>query len=364
MSKEITVPKTSTQRSVMTRPSFWGIIIGVVVLAAAAVVVLLNSLVYNAESVVEDYVGALRAGDGSTAMALSQAYLADNAPETTSMVLLDGEPLAASAAILEDAEIVATDAEVPESFRDDERSQQVVEIRYQDADDEDRTTTLVVDKVGTSWLFFNEWQLHPMPLQQVELSPLQMPEHAKADEPVAHVHDEPTPLLGSNDSPATLAVFSPSSIELEYQGTYLEVPEPVEFVVHDVLAAGAQLDFEFNVELTQAVDDAITQEVQEQLQRCTQQQVLKPAGCPFGYETTNRIVPETVNWSIDVPDVAYSWQDSEPSIDRIMATARLNAQEIDIGSGHQSEVRHEEDFEMTAHLELTPENLRVRPNWQ
>ena len=47
-----------------------------------------------------------------------------------------------------------------------------------------------------------------------------------------------------------------------------------------------------------------------------------------------------------------------------MATAVLNAQEIDIGSGQQSEVRYEEPFEMTAQLELTPENLRVRPDWQ
>ena len=358
------MPKTSRQRPVATRPGFWGIIVGALVIVAAAVVMLLNSLVYNAESAVEDYVAALRAGDGSTAMALSQGYLADNAPETISTVLLDGEALAASTAMLEDAEIVATDAEVPESFRDPELTQQVVDIRYHDAHDEARSTSVVVDKVGTSWLVFNQWQLHPLPLQQVELTPLQMPEDAKADEPVAHIHNEPTPLLGLNGSPATLAVFAPSSIQLEYQGTYLEVPETVGLVAHDVLAAGAHTDFEFEVQPTQAVDDAITQEVQEQLQRCTQQQVLKPTGCPFGYETTNRIVPESVNWSIDVPEVQYSWEESEPTIDRIMATAVLNAQEIDIGSGQQSEVRHEEVFEMTAQLELTPENLRVRPDWQ
>lgn len=358
------MPKTSPRRPFVTRPGFWGLIIGALVLIAVAVVGLLNALVYNAESAVEDYVEALRAGDGSTAMALSQGYLADNAPENISTVLLDGEPLAAASAILDDAEIQTTDADIPESFRDVGTTQQVVEIRYHDVEGEPQSTSIVVDQVGTSWLFFHQWQLHPMPLQQIELSPSQMPEHAKADEPVAHVNDEATPLLGANGTPATLAVFAPASIELEYQGTYLEVPERVRLVAHDVLAAGAHIDFEFDVAPTQAVDDAITQKVQEQLQRCTQQQVLKPTGCPFGYETTNRIVPESVNWSINVPDVEYSWEDSEPTIDRIMATAVLNAQEIDIGSGQQSEVRHEEVFEMTAQLELTPENLWVRPNWQ
>ena len=126
---------------------------------------------YNAESAVEDYVEALRAGDGSTAMALSQGYLADNAPENISTVLLDGEPLAAASAILDDAEIQTTDADIPESFRDVGTTQQVVEIRYHDVEGEPQSTSIVVDQVGTSWLFFHQWQLHPMPLQQIELSP-------------------------------------------------------------------------------------------------------------------------------------------------------------------------------------------------
>jgi hypothetical protein len=76
------------------------------------------------------------------------------------------------------------------------------------------------------------------------------------------------------------------------------------------------------------------------------------------------VVPNSVSWSIEDPDVQYSWEDSEPRIERVMATAQLSAQEIHIGTGQQSTVEYEEPFEMTAELELTPENLRVRPNWQ
>lgn len=358
------MPKTSTARPLIRRPGFWGIVVAAVLVCAGAVIALLNALVYNAEAAVEEYVDALRAGDGATAMAVSQAYLSEDAPGTISTVLLDGEPLAASAAMLEHAEIEAVDAEVPKSYREPELTQRVVEIRYRDAADETQTTSVIVDKTGTSWGFFNKWALHPMPLQQIELRPSQMPENAKADEPVAHVHGAATPLLGAEGAPATLAAFAPSLLELEYQGTYLEVSEPEHFAVTDVLAAGASVEFPFEVNLTQAVDDAITDEVQQQLQHCTEQTVLKPAGCPFGYETTNRVVPESVSWSIDVPDVQYSWDDSEPTIDRVMATAKLSAQEIDIGTGQQSTVDYAEDFEMTAQLELTPENIRVRPDWQ
>ena len=70
------------------------------------------------------------------------------------------------------------------------------------------------------------------------------------------------------------------------------------YAVSDVLAPGATMEFGFDVELTSAVDETIHKEVQQQLQRCTNQTVLMPAGCPFGYETANRVVPESVSWAI------------------------------------------------------------------
>lgn len=358
------MPKTSAHQSVIQRPGFWGIITAGLLIAAAAVIVILNRFVYSPESAVKDYVAALSAGDGATAMALSQAYLADDAPDTISTVLLDGEVLAQSAQTLSDADIVAVNAEVPESFRDAGLTQRAVEIRYQDAAEKTRATVVVVDKVSTSWLFFNNWQLHPMPLQQIELAPTRMPENSNADEPVAQVYDASTPLLGEAGRPAVLATFAPSVIELEYHGTYLETAKPEMYTVSDVLAPGATMEFGFDVELTPAVDEAIHDEVQQQLSRCTSQTVLMPAGCPFGYETANRVVPDSVSWEIGVPEVDYSWNDSEPEIDRIMATAQLTAQEIDIGTGEQSATDYEETFELSADLELTPENLTVRPDWQ
>lgn len=356
--------KPCAKRPVYQRPNFWGLVAAGLLALAATVITVLNATVYNAEAPVKDYVAALKAGEGDTAMAVSAGYLSDEAPEGISTVLLDGEALAASAAPLKDAEIVAVDTAVPESFRDEDLTQQVVEIRYKDAEDQTRATGVVVDKTATSWLFFDHWEMHPTPLQQVELAPSRMPENSKADEPVAHIYEQVTPLLGEDGERGVLAAFAPSIIELEYHGTYLEAAETQSHAVTDVLAAGATTEFGFQVELTPAVDEAINREVQQQLERCTGQTVLKPAGCPFGYETTNRVVPETVSWSIGMLEVQYSWDGSEPAIDRIMATAELSAQEVDIGSGQQAATDYEEVFEMSADLELTPENLRVRPEWQ
>jgi len=56
----------------------------------------------------------------------------------------------------------------------------------------------------------------------------------------------------------------------------------------------------------------IAEQVHAFLEACTSQHVLKPTGCPFGYETGERVLPDTVQWSIVqqpavavVPDGAY-----------------------------------------------------------
>src|SRR5699024_11434752 len=84
--KETLVSKTSAYQSVIQRPSFWGLVAAGLLLAAAAVITVLNRFVYSAESAVEDYVEALGNGDGATAIALSQAYLADDAPADISTI--------------------------------------------------------------------------------------------------------------------------------------------------------------------------------------------------------------------------------------------------------------------------------------
>src|SRR5699024_4882863 len=112
--------------------------------------------------------------------------------------------------------------------------------------------------------------------------------------------------------PAVLAAFAPSVIELEYHGTYLEAAEPETFIVSDVLAAGATMEFGFDVELTSAVDEAIHEEVQQQLQRCTNQTVLMPAGCPFGYETGKRVGAGSGFRSIRSPGIGFSLDGSRP----------------------------------------------------
>lgn len=358
------MPRPATNQPLMKRPGCWGIIAAGLVVAAAAVIGLLNTLVYTPQAAVAAYVAALQSGDGATAMALSQGYLPDDAPESTSTVLLDGKPLATASKTLADAVIVAVDTEIPEYARDEEHTQRVVEIRFRDAADEPRATSVVVDKVDTSWVFFSEWSLHPMPLQQVELQPSQMPQHATADAPVAQVNGASTPLLGTQEQPATLATFAPSLLTLDYDGTYLAAAEAEHFAVTDVLAPGAKSQFGIDIGLTQAVDDAITEKVREQLERCTQQQVLKPTGCPFGYQTSNRVRPETLTWSINAPEVEYSWENADPSIDTIIATATLSGQEIDIGTGQVSAIDYQEVFALEAQLELTPENILVRPDWQ
>src|SRR5699024_11359709 len=127
--KETLVSKTSAYQSVIQRPSFWGLVAAGLLLAAAAVITLLNRFVYSAESAVEDYVEALGNGDGATAIALSKAYLADDAPADSSTILLDGRARWQGADLLKDAKIVAADTEIPQTFRAPSLRQRVGQTR-------------------------------------------------------------------------------------------------------------------------------------------------------------------------------------------------------------------------------------------
>src|SRR5699024_5484689 len=125
MSKESTVSTTSIQRPVFARPGFWGMLAVAILVCAGAVITLLNMLVDRTESDVDECVYALGACDGAADNTVSKGYLAEDAPDTVSTVMLDGETLVVSAAVLESAEIVTVDAELPESFRAADLTQRV-----------------------------------------------------------------------------------------------------------------------------------------------------------------------------------------------------------------------------------------------
>src|SRR5699024_2278599 len=128
MSKESTVSTTSIQRPVFARPGFWGMLAVAILVCAGAVITLLNTLVYNPEAAVEEYVDALRSGDGAAAMTVSKGYLAEDAPDTVSTVMLDGETLAASAGEWESCENVTEGAGEPERLRTTGATERVEEM--------------------------------------------------------------------------------------------------------------------------------------------------------------------------------------------------------------------------------------------
>src|SRR5690606_26461141 len=112
-------------------------------------------------------------------------------------------------------------------------------------------------------------------------------------------------------------------------------------------------------------------QLDEYLSGCTEQQVLNPAGCPMGYETLNRIPPETIEWAI-APDPSVEiiplpegpGTAEGPDLTRaapVETGARLTLEEIDLVSGERRRVEHEEPIVLEADLEVGPESLRYRP---
>jgi hypothetical protein len=92
----------------------------------------------------------------------------------------------------------------------------------------------------------------------------------------------------------TFLVFAPGNYVLSRTAKFL-TSEPVEL---NVTTPGETVEVTVDVQANDAFNAEVQEQVDEYLEKCTEQQVLQPAGCPFGYTTGNRIIGDPT-WEID-----------------------------------------------------------------
>ncbi|WHS35585.1 hypothetical protein [Auritidibacter ignavus] len=356
---------------------WWLAAAGAVLVAGAVAVVALNATVFSAAQPVKQYLKALANGDGATAMELSQAYLTDedgepvdsgDNPRGVSTALLDGQPLIDTQAGLGEPTIeVDSDAEIPAEFRRDDLHQTVVRLSY---DQQQDPTLFVVDRHGRDWLVFDRWQMHPLPLHEVHVASDGFPAGSRIDHPTGTINSAEVPLLGEASEQhlsTPVATFVPAQLTVDYHGTYVAADQSVTHTLTDNTPPSADQTqtLELDLELTEQVTEKVQEEVSQELTHCTDQQVLQPSGCPFGYSTVNRVDPDSIEWSLlESPEVMYTDEPGSPGIERIEAIAQLEVDETDVGTGEQSRTEYQQPFMLEANLRLTPEHIEVTLHWQ
>jgi hypothetical protein len=361
-----------------TSPWWWFAGAGLVLVAGGVGIAAANATVYAPEAPVEDYLRALKTGDGGTALALSgggspdgsTAGAAADAPVPgTATTLLQGGPLQSGYAALGEVE-VSRGAEAPDGGSVE------VEAGYT-VDGERHRTTFTVQRLGREWLFFERWRMAPVPLQTVRVQPVHLPPEAAAVPVTAVVNGVAAPLpqgvqeQGAPDRATTagqsFAVLPPLVVEAGVQSTYLQAG-PARLVVDDAAPAdpaqAAPLDLALGY--TGAVEQEVNRQLDEYLAACTGQQVLNPAGCPLGYDTVNRVQSDSIQWSVagdpQATVVPLPAEGEDPTVVApLEAVAELSLRETDLVTGEQRTVDHREPFTLEAELSVTPESVRYAP---
>ncbi|MDI3330797.1 MAG: hypothetical protein QJR09_08700 [Micrococcus sp.] len=343
--------------------ALWGGAAALVLVAGGVAIGTVNATVYSPEAQVERYLDALADGDGATALGLARGGQGSDgaglAPGTAT-TLLDGEPLAAGFAALQHVTV---------SRGGESRGGVEVVVGYR-VDGRDHSTTFAVERVGRDWLFFDRWRMAPAPLRTVHVSPANLPPEAASEPLEAHVNGTTVP-LGPREAGAApgrqLAVLPPFVVEAGFTSDYLEAG-PTRAVVDasGVEAPSAPLDLVLELQYTDAVQEEVDAQLSAYLEGCTSQQVLHPSGCPMGYDTVNRIPPDSITWSVSgTPRAAVmelpAGGEDPTEVAAAQADAVLAVQEIDLVSGERRAVERREPFTLEAELAVTPNAVRYTP---
>ena len=336
-----------------------------------------NATVYSPEAQVERYLDALADGDGATALGLAGGGDATEGSGTpgpapgTATTLLDGEPLAAGFSALEDVTV----------SRGEESGDEVeVAVGY-GVDGQDHATTFTVERVGRDWLFFDRWRMAPVPMSTVRVAPGVWPAEAAGQQLASTVNGVEVTLTGDSSPAQDFAVLPPLAVEGSAASTYLEAaPARTVRGRGRSVATAPPGTWTCSTRMRSAAE--ANRQLDEYLARCTGQQVLHPAGCPMGYETLNRIPPESIGWSLLIaPDPTV-----EPSgppvaagdgaggddgttgaaVHRRQAEARSGPgletlEEIDLVTGERRRVDHEQPLVCEADLQVGPESVSYLP---
>ena len=254
-------------------------------LAAAALLLVtvfvgigINQSLYSASGFVNQYLSALARHDAASV--LSMPGIGDKLPADADRALLRGSAMGEISNI-SITKVSGNDAKT------------TVAASYM-LGDEKASGEFVVTRIGNSMGFFESWAFAELPV-------------AKAKVTVWHdasfsVGDSGQIDLRSTDSAkdatvwggtGTYLLFAPGNYVFDHTSTWLTAKQ----VVLNVAAPGDTAEVVVDVQANKDFTKRVQKEVDDYLDKCVKQHVLQPSGCPFGYQTGNRIVGEPT-WEV------------------------------------------------------------------
>lgn len=314
----------------------WAIAALTVVILLILSIIISNRTVFSASSQVKAFQQLLVEGRGAEALGLLNATV----PEGDA-VALDGEVLQRTQQGISNFSTQPAEADPHDSNR-------VSVTAHYKADGVDHSSTYFLRHAGKSWLFFDTWEFEKMTLPSVQIKANTVNEIT--------LNEQQIPLEQGQSNlpvfyPAVLdAGFETKNFQADTRGMVITAPadEPVEIVLR--------------TEPTAHFTEAINEQVQDYLDRCTEQKVLMPSNCPFAYHTSARVDANSIDWKIaDYPDLEVSYYDGTWVLSPLTVTTELHLTEQDLRTGALEEKVVKSDFGFNAKLETSTSEVSVRP---
>ena len=311
----------------------WLLILMLAVAAAIITITVVNNSSFGPARTVQNYMDALRAGDGEKALGL----LHGRVPSANAAVL-DGAGLAKSQQGLKDVK-VGEPVEAPDHL-------QKVTVSYTIAGTA-LSSDFKLSKGPKHWLFFDSWSIAPTTLPVLNVSVV------NADRASVNGVDVNMP-----DGRNSFAVFYPGSYEAEYRSPLFAAP-PVQRSVSSPLGSVPAVALATGP--TSDLLDQVGATVHKYLDACAKQAVLMPANCPMSAGTDNRVL-SAVKWSIlQYPDVTITPYGGKWIMAPLTVKAQVEYQGQDLFTGAVSTVKHAEDFGFTSKLSIDGNTVGVTP---
>lgn len=262
-----------------------------IILGVASVVLLvatffigigINQSLFSASGLVNQYLSALSRHDAASA--LSMPGIKDALPKDADTTLLRGSAMGE----LSNINITSVSG-------DDEKT--VVKASYT-VGGEKASGSFVLKRVGNTFGVFESWAFAELPVAKAKVSvwhdaAFSVGSSGQIDLRSTSSAKDATVWGGTGK----YLLFAPGNYVFDHSSTWLTAKQ----VTLNVTAPGQTAEVVVDVQANKAFNKRVQQEVNDYLDKCVKQHVLQPTGCPFGYQTGNRIVGEPTWEVVDYP---------------------------------------------------------------
>lgn len=265
-------------------------VVGVLFLVASACAIgSLNRDVFGARAFVSSYLHSLERHDAASALAMPGVVpTAANMPEGVSLELLRSSALGT----ITDIEIL-DDAAQPDGT-------DIVTATYT-VNGQPAQGMFRVNHVDNSFLVFENWAFVTPPLGSLTVTVMHDTVFTVGTSGLIDLRTThpKTDAAVFGDS-GTFLAFAPGAYTFGHTSSLMTAKNVTATLPGPRAAAAVIVDVEANAKFT----DDVQSEVNDFLDTCVTQIVLQPTGCPFGYQTGNRLVGDPT-WSVlDYPVVS------------------------------------------------------------